>query len=96
MFHNVIKFESGFYGIQVISSGAIWRADLIKWDGKRGTSYPYNIDDESNFEMYIDADNTVYYTDKGGQNCRVWCPGSRLNQHCFHLHQINAKRKKAA
>ena len=90
MTHNIVKFKSGFYGMQVISSGEIIDASLVKWDGKKGTSYPYNPDNE-NFEHYIDANNTVYYTDKGGINARVWCGGSRLNAHCKYLQQIAAR-----
>lgn len=90
MTHNIVKFKSGFYGLKVISSGEIINASLVKWDGKKGTSYPYNPDNE-NFEHYIDANNTVYYTDKGGINARVWCPGSRLNAHCKYLQQIAAR-----
>ena len=90
MTHNIVKFKSGFYGLQVISTGEIIRASLVKWDGKRGTSYPYENRCE-NFEMYQDADNTVYYTDKGGINARVWCGGSRLSAHCKYLQQIAAR-----
>ena len=89
MTHNIVKFESGFYGLKVISTGEIIRADLIPGDGKRGTNYPYNVNDC--FEHYINAENTVYYTDKNGENARVWCSGNRLNAHCHHLAQIRAR-----
>jgi hypothetical protein len=89
MTHNIVKFASGFFGLQVISSGEIVRADLIRWDGKRGTSYSYNTGDS--FEYYIDAANTVYYTDGDGKDARVWCAGKRLNDHCRHLAQIMAR-----
>ena len=90
MTHDIIKFNSGFYGLRVISTNEFYRTDLIKWDGKRGTNYPYSVDSE-NFEFYINADNTVYYTDKGGANARVWCSGRNLNAHCHHLAQIRAR-----
>lgn len=86
MTHNIISLPSGFYALQVISTGEFLRADLLPWDGKKGTQYPYNPC--SSFEYYINAENTVYYTDKGGVNARVWCSGSRLNAHCHHLYQI--------
>ncbi len=91
MTHNIVKMPSGFFGLQVISTGLFYRSDLIRWDGKRGTSYPYDAAGES-FEMYIDADNTVYYANNNGIDARVWCSGSRLNQHCHHLMQIRARQ----
>ena len=90
MTHNIISFASGFYGLQVISSGEVVDAALIRWDGHRGTSYPYDSMC-SNFEFYQDAKNTVYYTDKDGVNARIWCPGDRLNTHCHRLQQIKAR-----
>ena len=89
MTHNIIKLPSGFCALKVISTGTIYRADLLPWDGKRGTSYP--VDLNPSFEHYIDADNNVYYTDANGVNARIWCGGKRLNAHCHHLAQIRAR-----
>jgi hypothetical protein len=89
MLQNAIKFNSGFYGIETASTGEILRADLIKWDGKRGTSYPFDV--SGRFEYYIDAENNVSYSDAGGKNLRPWCPGRSLNAHCRHLAQIAAR-----
>lgn len=88
MTHNIISFPSGFYGIQVISTGEIIKADLVKWDGKRGSSTPYRYINDTQFEMYQDANNTVYYSDPGGVNCRVWCSGKNLSAHLHHLDQV--------
>lgn len=85
--HNIIKLPSGFCGLQVISSGQYCKADLIPWDGNRGTDYPYNVNN-ANFEYYIDAKNTIYYTDRGGIDARIWCAGKELNAHCKRLNQI--------
>ena len=87
MMHSIERLTSGFYGLKVTSTGQFYRADLIPWDGKRGTAYPYDMNET--FEFYQDAENTVYYTDKDGANARVWCSGSRLAAHCHHLHQIH-------
>lgn len=89
--YSVVKFKSGFYGMKVNSTGDIIDAALIKWDGKRGTSYPYNVENE-NFDYYIDAKNAVYYADKNGENLRVWCPGNRLNAHCKRLNDVLNRR----
>ena len=89
MTHNIVKFKSGFYGLQVITTGEFVRIDLIPWDGKKGTGYPCELN--SNFEHYIDANNTVYYTEIGGVDARVWCPGKNLNDHCRRLSQIRAR-----
>ena len=89
MTHSIIHFKSGFHGIQVVSTGNIIKADLIKWDGKKGTSYPYELNDTFNY--YIDANNTVYYTGKDDDDCRIWCSGKDLNRHCHHLAQIKAR-----
>lgn len=86
MMHSIERLTSGFYGLKVTSTGQFYRADLIPWDGKRGTAYPYDMCET--FEYYQDAENTVYYTDKDGANARVWCSGSRLAAHCHHLYQI--------
>ena len=98
---NIVKLNSDFYALasaesceQYEKTGKLidWKnAALIKWDGKKGTTYPYNVDGSS-FEYYIAADNTVYYTDKGGKNARVWCAGNKLAQHCHHLQQIEWRR----
>lgn len=88
--HSIIKLPSGFYGLMVNSTGVIIDAALIKWDGKTGTKYPYTNFCE-NFEMYQAANKTVYYTDIGGNDARVWCSGRDLNRHCHHLQQIAAR-----
>lgn len=80
MTHNIIAFKSGFYGIQISSTGEIWRSDLIKWDGKKGTNYPY--DTSETFDFYIDAQNTVYYVPQNDISISVWCSGRNLNAHC--------------
>lgn len=90
MTHNILKFASGFYGLQVISTGEIIDAALTRWDGKTGTAYPYNIN--NSFEYYQNAQSTVYYTDAGGKNARVWCSGRDLPGHTHHLAQIAARR----
>ena len=90
MTHSIVKFKSGFYGLKVLSTGEFYRADLIPWDGKRGTSYP--VDLNTSFEHYIDSENTVYYSDIGGADARVWCGWKRLNAHCQHLAAIKARR----
>lgn len=89
MLHDIVKFPSGFYGLRVISTGVILDASLVKWDGKTGTSYPVELN--NNFEFYQDAKNTVYYTEPGGKDCRVWCSGRDLNRHCHRLAQIHAR-----
>ena len=90
MTHDIVSLPSGFYGLEVITTGEIVNASLVKWDGQRGTAYKYNTNGQ--FEYYQDAHNTVYYTDAGGKNARVWCAGSRLNSHCHRLQQIAARR----
>lgn len=90
MTHNIVKFESGFYGLKVISTGEIINAALKKWDGKNGTNYPYEIISET-FEYYQDAQNNVYYTGKNGVDARFWCSGNKLNAHCHRLMQIHAR-----
>lgn len=89
MTQNIVSFPSGFYGLTGYNSADIIRADLVKWDGVKGTSYPFKWATESaSFEYYQDAENTVYYTDKGGMDARIWCSGAELNRHCHHLWQI--------
>ena len=96
---NIVKLSNGYFFALASAekceeykrTGCLpeWAsASLIAWDGKRGTAYPFTIDPESNFEYYSAADNTVYYTDRGGKNARIWCGGSRLSAHCHRLHQI--------
>ena len=89
MTHNIIAFKSGFYGIQISSTGEIWRSDLIKWDGKKGTNYSY--DTSGTFDFYIDAENAVYYVPQNDISVSVWCSGRNLNAHCHHLAQIRAR-----
>ena len=91
MTHKIIKFPSGFYGLVTVPENTIVKADLIPWDGKRGTDYPHDLNNQI-FEYYIDARNTVYYTDHDGINARIWCSGKELNRHCHHLAQIAARR----
>lgn len=91
---TIERLPSGFYGVWNYSDTneyAPYRADLIQWDGKRGTGgWEFNTHDSST-EYYIDADNTVYYKVFGGDT-GIWCSGSRLRQHCHHLQQIKARR----
>ena len=91
MLQNIVKLPSGFYALQWASTGEIRDTALLPWDGKRGTSYPYDITGES-CEYYQTAEGTVYYTDKGGIDARIWCSASRLNAHCHHLHQVFSRR----
>lgn len=90
MTHKIIKFPSGFYGLVTVPEGTIVKADLIQWDGKRGTNYPH--EPNPNFNHYIDAHNTVYYTEPDNTYARIWCSGNDLNRHCHHLTQIAARR----
>lgn len=89
--HDIISFESGFYGLRVKSTGEIIDAALTRWDGRRGGGgYSYNAASDC-FEYFQDAAGTVYYTDRGGDNARVWCSASRLAGHLRHLQQIAAR-----
>lgn len=93
MTHEIVKFNSGFYGIKVCSTGQIWQADLIPWDGVKGTGgYTYDVENGGGFKYYIDAKNTVYYTRANDNECMIWCPGSQLFAHCHHLQQIKARQ----
>jgi len=89
------KLPSGFYGVWSWNSTeghAPLRADLIPWDGKRGTSCEYNAAGDSNYcDYYIDAENNVYYSVHRGDT-GYWCSGKRLSAHCHHLAQIAARR----
>lgn len=89
MTHCIVSFPSGFYGIKTVPEGNIYRADLIRWDGHKGTNYPYELNDAFNY--YIDSENTVYYSHPENNDCFVWCGGKRLNAHCHHLMQIAAR-----
>ena len=89
MTHAIVSFPSGFFGIKTVPEGIIYRADLIKWDGKKGTNYPHELND--NFNYYIDANNTVYYSNPNINDCMIWCSGKDLNRHCHHLAQIKAR-----
>ena len=86
---RIEKMPSGFYALTWASDGKIVRADLVPWDGKRGTSYEYDTSGETDY--YIDAENTVYYAVNGG-GTGTWCNGNRLNAHCRYLQQIKARR----
>lgn len=72
-------------------NGTVASQNLERWDGKRGTEYPYNVRD-SRTAYYIAPDNTVYYSDVDGNNAGIWCSGSRLNAHCQHLNAVLARR----
>lgn len=87
--HNIEKLPSGFFAYTWADTGAIIRADLVVWDGKRGTSFPYSVDGTET-AYYIDAENNVYYSVPGG-NTGIWCGASRLNSHCHRLAQIAAR-----
>ena len=89
MTHKIIQFKSGFYGLVTVPENTIVKADLIPWDGKRGTDYPY--EPIVTFNYYIDANNTVYYTNLDNTDARIWCSGKELNRHCHHLAQIAAR-----
>lgn len=88
--HNIEKLPSGFFAYTWADTGAIIRADLVPWDGRRGTSYPYNVADVQT-AYYIDAKNNVYYSVPGGHTA-LWCAGEELNRHCHKLMQIAARR----
>ena len=90
MTHKIIKFSSDFYGLVTVPENTIVKADLIPWDGKRGTSYPH--EPNPGFNHYIDAQNTVYYSELDNSDARIWCSGKDLNRHCHHLAQIAARR----
>lgn len=87
------KLPSGFYAVWNTNNRntEYWRADLVRWDGKRGTRNEYNVDDRAGCNYYIDAENTVYYQIDGGDT-GVWCSGARLNAHCHHLAKLTARR----
>ena len=87
---NIISLPSGFFAMEA-KNGNISHPDLIRWDGKKGTYYPYDVESDHRTEYYINAENTVYYSEIGGIDARIWCPGSRLNAHCHHLAQIRAR-----
>jgi len=97
MTHKIISLPSGFYAIEITAgenAGMIWQADLIEWDGQKGTGgwgYDLHADDPDNhFRMYIDSKNNVYYTrdDDPGFGCHTWCVGSQLAAHCHYLQQL--------
>ena len=97
MMENIVKMPSGFYAIapadrceEYKHTGKLidWtNAALTRWDGSTGTAYPHDISGSA-FEYYQTANGTVYYTDAGGKNARIWCAGSQLSAHCHRLYQI--------
>lgn len=93
MIETVKKLPSGFYA--VMRGNDVHRADLIPWDGKRGTSYPYEITSEC-FRYFIDASGTVWCTENSSDTIHIWCGADRLNAHCHYLHQIAHRYQKGA
>lgn len=87
---RINQIASGVY-CRVWSNGTVIDQNLERWDGRRGTDYPYNVRD-SRTEYFIAPDNTVYYSEVDGSNARIWCPGSRLNAHCQHLQAVLVRR----
>lgn len=87
---RIEKFKSGFYGLY---NGDVLRdASLVKWDGKKGTFYPYDTKAENEYcEYFISASGDIYFSVAGGSS-GLWCPASDLNKHCHHLAQIRARR----
>lgn len=93
MTETVKKLPSGFYA--VMRGNEVWRADLVQWDGKRGTSYPYEITSEC-FRYFIDASGTVWCTENSSDIIHIWCGADRLNAHCHYLHQLAHRYKNGA
>ena len=86
-----ISADSPWFMIYYDHDPKIWTdAALLPWDGKRGTSYPYDTS-KDRFAYYIAADNTVYYSEQDGSDAQIWCPGCQLARHCHHLWQVRQR-----
>jgi hypothetical protein len=86
MTETIKKLPSGFYAI--MRGADVWRADLVPWDGKRGTEYPYNVNATECFRYFIDASGTIWCTENSSDRVHIWCGASDLNRHCAHLHRL--------
>lgn len=89
MLYNIVLLPSGWYAA-VWNDGTLIDGALMKWDGKRGTNYPYNVNGTENTNYYINAKNDVYYQIEGGYT-GIWCSGKKLNSHCRHLQAIKER-----
>lgn len=87
---DIKKLPSGYYAIYDDEKIDPTNVSLIKWNGQRGVLHPFNTDNGP-WDYFIAPDNTVFYTEQGGINARIWCPGSRLAAHCCKLAQIAAR-----